>query len=117
MRRRLVTVLALVGVAAVLMWGRGPFRQAESHAAPVKLSDLVFVGPQVEPFRRRLVREGLMPDTKSKDWKQLSKDVGLMVLEDPYYGLRARLFVREGVGWQPVGVDGPEDIARIVAAR
>ncbi|MGH7730334.1 MAG: hypothetical protein ACRENJ_03700 [Candidatus Eiseniibacteriota bacterium] len=116
MSRRLVIALSLVGVVAVLMWAYGAVGPMESLAAPDKLPDRVMA--ELDSIGALILGDpGTWPNTSSKDWKPLSKDVGLMVRRDDRFGLRGRLFVRVEGRWVPVAIDGPGEIAGIVLAR
>jgi hypothetical protein len=51
--------------------------------------------------------ESIVVDPSSRNWRQLSDDVGLMLFTDRFGVLRARLYVRlDGNAWKPVAVDG-----------
>ena len=69
---------------------------------------------QLTTEHRRLVEElelGLsQPDTSSDNWKQLSKDVGLMVFTDQYGTRRGTLYVRSFDLWQAVALQGPSEL-------
>jgi hypothetical protein len=121
MNRRLLTGFSLVGVVVALLWGRGLFRQAASHAESVTIRDKTGIDITVDGDEKEVNTILLYlgyPDTTSKHWKRLSKDVGLEIREDAHYTcLRARLFVRDEGRWVAVGIDGPEDIQSLVLAR
>lgn len=61
---------------------------------------------------------GVAPEsiTESPAWRDLAPDVGMLLEQDPRFGLRARLYVRlEGV-WVPVGAEGPGELDEFVPA-
>lgn len=105
MTRRLWVEFAMVAALATLLLVAGGFPgRPEAQPAPA--------GPSQRLF---LPRFG--PNTTGPNWKPLSKDVGLELRDDAYYGRRARLFVRVDGVWESVGIDSPSDIALIVPAR
>lgn len=60
---------------------------------------------------------GAQPDTRSRNWKSLSDDVGILVRDDDRLGLRGRLYVRVDGAWQAVAADGAADILGRLPAK
>ncbi|HKQ59488.1 MAG TPA: hypothetical protein VJY35_16610 [Candidatus Eisenbacteria bacterium] len=108
-----------VGVAAVV-------------AATIAVPELVHRS-EAQPGSRRIFRDpaeamrimdslgaGMLfgqPDTRSPNWKQLSKDAGLMVTQKGRAGLRGQLYVKVDGRWRAVALDGPEGFGGFVLAR
>ena len=107
MERRLWVEFSIVAaMATLLLAARVVPQRSEALAAPVS--------PR-QPIR--IVLPGFGPDTSGPNWKPLSRDVGLELRDDAFYGRRARLFVRVDGRWESVGIDSPSDIAQFVPAR
>ena len=50
------------------------------------------------------------PDTSSDRWRQLSDDVGLQLIADEHGVQRATLYVRSGLLWRPVALQGATEL-------
>lgn len=113
---QILVVSVAVAAATIAVSGGGPVRNADSLAASRNDPTRPVYVPGNRPHAREDVKRLIQPNTKSPDWKQLSKDVGLELTRDERFGLRGRLFVRIDGAWYPVLIDGPSDVAGIVPA-
>ena len=57
------------------------------------------------------------PVTESPNWRQLSKDLGVLLRQDSKLGTRGTLFVRIDGVWKPVAIDGSDDLAGMIPAQ
>jgi len=63
------------------------------------------------------VNSEVRPVNESPNWRQLSKDLGVLLREDPHLGTRGTLFVRIDGVWKPVAIDGTDDLAGMIPAQ